>query len=247
MAEEEKKSSEDNIEEEILDVKPEEEQEEQEEEKHEEKGRTERRIQTLLAQRRAAFDDRDRAQGELTSLREEVEALKKDYSSKEESALSKYEEGAQATLDSAKREMALAYENSDFTKVADAQETIADAKFALREAERAKREREQPKAEVTKGPVYPTQSRANPRAVVWAEQNKSWWGKDTIMTGAAYIIDNELISDGFDPGSDEHYEEIDKRLREEFPKKFERSSPPPRRSRRWKRKVESSPNSPYSK
>ena len=44
------------------------------------------------------------------------------------------------------------------------------------------------------------------------------------MTVAAFAIHNNLQEEGFDLGSDEYYSEIDKRIREEFPQKFEGSS-----------------------
>ena len=44
------------------------------------------------------------------------------------------------------------------------------------------------------------------------------------MTLAAFTIDQKLVAEGYDPKSDEYYSEVDKRLRQEFPHKFEESS-----------------------
>ena len=45
------------------------------------------------------------------------------------------------------------------------------------------------------------------------------------MTFAAYGIHQELIQDeGFDPQTDEYYDELDKRVRREFPHKFSDNS-----------------------
>ncbi len=45
-----------------------------------------------------------------------------------------------------------------------------------------------------------------------------------MLTSATYAIHATLIEDeGFDPGSDEYYTEIDRRVRSEFPHKFNTS------------------------
>ena len=60
----------------------------------------------------------------------------------------------------------------------------------------------------------------DPKAEAWAERNE-WFGKDEAMTYAAFGIHKKLVEEeGFNPSSDEYYEEIDKRLRDEFPQKF---------------------------
>jgi hypothetical protein len=66
----------------------------------------------------------------------------------------------------------------------------------------------------------PRQSRPDPKAESWAEKNE-WFGKDEAMTYASFGIHKKLVEeDGFNPTSDEYYEEIDKRIRKEFPHKF---------------------------
>ena len=64
------------------------------------------------------------------------------------------------------------------------------------------------------------QPKPDPKAEAWAEKNE-WFGKDEAMTYASFGIHKKLVEEeGFNPSSDEYYEEIDKRLREEFPQKF---------------------------
>ncbi|MDB4724213.1 hypothetical protein OAF71_00315, partial [bacterium] len=57
----------------------------------------------------------------------------------------------------------------------------------------------------------------------WVENN-SWFGEDEIMTLAAFSIDQKLVQEGFDPKTNDYYNEVDKRLRTEFPHKFEEPS-----------------------
>ena len=63
-------------------------------------------------------------------------------------------------------------------------------------------------------------TRPDPKAEAWAENNQ-WFGKDEAMTYASFGIHKKLVEEeGFDPTSDEYYQEIDRRLQTEFPHKF---------------------------
>lgn len=67
------------------------------------------------------------------------------------------------------------------------------------------------------------QQQVDPRVEEWAEKNK-WYGRDTVMTHAAWGIHRQLVQvDGVDPSSDEYYDELDKRVRDAFPHKFQES------------------------
>lgn len=60
----------------------------------------------------------------------------------------------------------------------------------------------------------------DPKAQAWASK-QPWFFKDAVMTTAAFTISNQLINDeGFDPSGDEYYNELDRRIRAEFPQKF---------------------------
>lgn len=76
-------------------------------------------------------------------------------------------------------------------------------------------------------PVYnqPTAPAPQPRdykAEDWATRNP-WFGKDEEMTAFAYGLHEKLVNSGVDPTSDDYYHKVDSRLREIFPKNFERS------------------------
>lgn len=73
-------------------------------------------------------------------------------------------------------------------------------------------------------PPAPQQPRPSPQAEEWAERNP-WFGQDRVMTYAAWGIHETLVSqEGIDPNSDEYYTELDRRLVEEFPNKFQNRS-----------------------
>ena len=66
----------------------------------------------------------------------------------------------------------------------------------------------------------PPPPKPDPKAEAWAEKNE-WFGKDEAMTYASFGIHKKLVEEeGYNPSSDEYYEEIDRRLRQEFPQKF---------------------------
>ena len=65
----------------------------------------------------------------------------------------------------------------------------------------------------------------DPKAQEWAADNK-WFGTDKAMTYTAMSFHDDLVSEGFDASSDEYYNEIDRRIRKEFPQKFEDQSKP---------------------
>lgn len=65
----------------------------------------------------------------------------------------------------------------------------------------------------------------SPKAEDWASRNQ-WFGQDRVMTYAAWGIHQTLVeNEGFDPNSDEYYTELDRRIREEFPKRFADENP----------------------
>jgi len=64
----------------------------------------------------------------------------------------------------------------------------------------------------------------DPKAEDWAEKNE-WFGKDEPMTLTSFSIHRKLMEEGFDPASDSYYNEIDKRMRDTFPHKFQSSTP----------------------
>jgi hypothetical protein len=69
---------------------------------------------------------------------------------------------------------------------------------------------------------YPTRQTPppDPKAEDWAEKNE-WFGKDNAMTYTAFDLHRKLTEEeGYDPKSDSYYEEINKRIRLEFPQKF---------------------------
>jgi len=70
-------------------------------------------------------------------------------------------------------------------------------------------------------PRQQAQTPPDPRAEDWANNNE-WFGKDSAMTYTAFDLHRKLTEEeGIDPRSEEYYTEIDRRIRLEFPHKFD--------------------------
>ena len=66
--------------------------------------------------------------------------------------------------------------------------------------------------------------RVDSRARDWASKNATWFNKDAVMTEGAKVIHRQLTEvEGYDPNADadEYYTEVDRRIRVEFPHKFD--------------------------
>ena len=83
--------------------------------------------------------------------------------------------------------------------------------------------KEKPVEQPTQQPQKQAPTPPDPKAEEWAEKNE-WFGKDSAMTYTAFDLHRKLTEEeGIDPRSDEYYTEIDKRIRLEFPHKFDTS------------------------
>ena len=91
---------------------------------------------------------------------------------------------------------------------------LAEIKSRQKMEETAAKERPQVQQPVRQTPP------PDPKAEGWADKNE-WFGRDNAMTYTAFDLHRKLTEEeGFDPKSDSYYEEIDKRIRLEFPQKF---------------------------
>jgi hypothetical protein len=148
-----------------------------------------------------------------------------------EDYVKQFETRVQSGLDSAQKELASAIENSDAVAQIEAQKKVAalsidEARLnALKEQQSITKEEPAPKlsdAEYLPESTPKTLPSPDPRAEDWAGNN-SWFGKDRAMTFTAFEIHKDLVErEGFDPQTNEYYAEVDKRIRLEFPQKFDR-------------------------
>jgi hypothetical protein len=143
--------------------------------------------------------------------------------------LKKLETNVNSGLDSAKRELAIAIETGDAKSQVDINKRIAELSFENARLQERKQNAESMAKEtpvkLSDGGKLPEQTPSelpepDPRAEDWASKN-TWFGQDRAMTFTAFEIHKDLVEkEGFDPKSDEYYQEIDKRIRVDFPNKF---------------------------
>jgi len=111
-----------------------------------------------------------------------------------------------------------AFEEGEKEKLLKAQEMLNEAQADLKAVSSAKQQYEEVPEPVQQpeAPQHtPPQQTTNPMAESWAAQN-SWFGQDNIKTAAALAIDAELKGEGYNPGEEEFYQEIDNRMNKAF-------------------------------
>lgn len=75
-------------------------------------------------------------------------------------------------------------------------------------------------------------ARPSAKAEEWASKN-TWYGQNRTLTYGAWGIHQTLVEEeGVEPDSEEYYTELDRRLREEFPKHFADETPTQSRQQR---------------
>ena len=140
----------------------------------------------------------------------------------------KFEENVKTGMESAERELSLAIEAGDASAQVLANKKIAELAFESAKLKQRKQtqfvEQETP-VQLSDGGRLPNQTpqqmpQADPMAEDWASKN-TWFGTDRAMTFTAFEIHKDLVDkEGYDPKSNEYYEEIDKRIRVDFGHKF---------------------------
>jgi hypothetical protein len=191
------------------------------------------RIKRLTEKYRKEERDREEAVRFSQQLLEENKKLKGRMQQLDTGYLSEYGTRLQTQTEAAKRAYKEAYEAGDPDRMSEAQMAMSNlaieqqrynnAKARAEQDQRLQTERAQApqqQAPVAAAP-QPQQAKPDPKAQGWAQKN-AWFGEDRIMTTAAFAVHQGLIEDeGFDPNSDEYYTELDRRMRKEFPHKFQ--------------------------
>ena len=137
--------------------------------------------------------------------------------------LDRFEKNINAGLEAAERELASAIEASDAKGQIAANKRIAELSFENARIKQAKQSREQAKTEEPAAAVQQPQPvntpMPDPKAEQWASKN-TWFGANRAMTNTAIEHHKDLEGEGYDTTSDEYYEEIDRRMKVDFPAKF---------------------------
>lgn len=187
-----------------------------------------KRINQLTAKRKQAIEEAEAAYAFAQQVQQQNEEMKKKLSDLDKGYISEYGSRIESQGQAAQRMLQEAYDAGDMGKVAEAQKVIA--KLAIEEerlriqkarSESVEVQQQQPQQQQVQQPQQQPQYDA--KLVNWMSKNP-WFGNngDLVMTRGAQAIHEQLVAgEGFDPSSDEYYAEIDKRMRVEFPHKFQ--------------------------
>jgi len=184
------------------------------------------RIAKLTRKMREA-ERREAAAVEYAQAVEKKRQLDQERFSKVDSDYNKrFEESVKTGMDSAQKELARAIESGDAPAQVEANKRIAELAFDNAKLKQRKAEQEEKPVKLSDGGQLPSKApqslpQADPEAEDWAGRNK-WFGTNRAMTFTAFEIHKDLVDkEGYDPKSNDYYEEIDKRIRVDFPHKFD--------------------------
>jgi len=179
-----------------------------------------RKVREAERQQTAAIEFAKGVQTENQQLKHRVSSLDAGYVNEygdriatEQASVTKDMQEAVATGDSAKQVEL----NKKVAQLAIEEERVRAAKMEQeRQAKIAQSNAQRPPTQTQQAPPV----RTDPKASKWASNNE-WFGEDDAMTFAAFGIHKRLVEEeGFDTSAPEYYDEIDKRIREAFPHKF---------------------------
>jgi hypothetical protein len=181
-----------------------------------------KRIAKLTRKMREAERQKEEAIAFADATHKQKNELEGRLSKLDKSYTSEFETRVKTNMQAARQALKTAIESQDVEGQIAAQEQIANLTMdgarlrAMKAAEEAK-----PK-EVNVTPQQTRSPQTDPMAEAWASDNP-WFGNDSAMTYTAFDIHKTLVEkEGYDPKSREYYEEVDKRIRVEFPHKFDK-------------------------
>ena len=187
-----------------------------------------KRINQLTAKRKQAIEEAEAAYTYAQQVQQQNEEMKKRLSDLDRGYINEYGNRVESQELAVKKVMKDAYDAGDMDKVAEAQATMSQLaidKERLRiqkaRSERQSAQQEQVAQQPQQVPQQPRQ--LDQKLTSWMSKNP-WFGEenDLVMTRGAQAIHEQIVArEGFDPNTDEYYQEIDRRMRKEFPHKFQ--------------------------
>ena len=186
-----------------------------------------KRIAKLTRKMREAERQREEAVAYAQSIKIKNDEMEGRISKMDSSYVSEFETRVKTGLAAAKLALKNAIESQDVEAQIAAQQQLAALTMDEARVNSIKVANEnKPKAQEREVNITPQQrapqQQSDPRAEEWASRN-TWFGNDSAMTYTAFDIHKTLVEkEGFDPQSNEYYTEVDKRIRLEFPHKFDK-------------------------
>jgi hypothetical protein len=185
---------------------------------------TQKRINRLTKKMRDAERREQEAVRYAQAVQQEAQSLKSRLTNLDTSYVNEYSTRVSTQIAQAEAALSRAIEMGDSKATVEAQRTLTNLAIQADRAEQARQQQERYSQQQAAQEQYqarqpmPAQQprRPDPKAEQWALRN-SWFGQDEAMTYAAFGIHKKLIEDeGFDPQSDEYYNELDQRIASRF-------------------------------
>lgn len=176
-----------------------------------------KRIDDLVFKQREAERQRDEYYKVAQRMIEENNTLRTKAKEFSASNAEEMEGRVNAELEQAKAAYRKAYEEGDADNILDAQDRMMKANAQNMRLEQVKQQADPSNFEVDQIALTPP---PDSKAVEWANDNP-WFNTDKVMTNAAYAIHDEIVQRGITPDHDSYYDTINRRIREEFPHKFQ--------------------------
>ena len=188
-----------------------------------------KRIAKLTRKMREAERQREEALAFAQSVKNRNEEMEGKLSKIDSSYVSEFETRVKTSMEAAKLALKNAIESQDVEAQIAAQQQLAaltmdEARLnSIKVANDNKPKVEEKQVNINpQQQYYQPQQQSDPKAEDWAARN-TWFGNDSAMTYTAFDIHKKLVEqEGYDPKSDEYYAEVDKRIRVEFPHKFDK-------------------------
>lgn len=191
-----------------------------------------KRINQLTAKRKQALEEADAAFNFAQQQKNENDQLKQQLNQLNQGYTSEFGNRIESQTAQAKKLFKEAFDVGDSDKMAEAQDLMAKLaienerlriqKIRTEQAGAAQNNEAKVNAEAKKNQQRqaPQKQDLEPKLQKWLDGN-SWFGTDMVMTRGAQAIHEQLVSaEGFDPASDDYYNEVSKRMATEFPHKF---------------------------
>ena len=213
--------------EEVTDVPVQEDKREQKVEKKDEVQEYSEGVQKRIAKLARKMREAERQKEEAIAFAEAANKQKAELegrlSTLDKSYTSEFETRVKTNMAAARQALKTAIESQDVDGQIAAQEQISNLTMDAARLNAMKVAAESKPKEVNVTPQQTRQSaQTDPMAEAWAAEN-AWFGNDSAMTYTAFDIHKQLVEkEGFDPKSKEYYDEVDKRIRVEFPHKFDK-------------------------
>ncbi len=193
-------------------------------------GNVQKRINQLTAKRKQAMEEAEAAYQYAQQVQQQNEQMKARLQQLDQGYTNEYGARVESQMDQAKKLIREARDVGDIDKETEAMSLLQRLAIEQERVRVQKQRSEQQTAVRQEAPAQQAQQKQappreqdlDPKLRSWMSKNESWFNKDAVMTGGVKAIHEQLVGvEDYDPTSDEYYAEIDRRMRKEFPHKFQ--------------------------